>query len=344
MTAVRATINDVATLARVSIKTVSRVTNREPNVRAATRARVDKAIAALDYRPSPAARNLATQRSFVIGLLYDDRSATVSYITGIQSGILDAVERARYQMLIHRCNFDQPSLASDVIELVRRSHLEGLILTPPLSDVSKLARALDNEGIDYVKIAPGVRTAPGKGVYSNDRVICAQMTQYLASLGHTRIGFITGHPQHIIVGTRFSGYRDGLAASRLPFDPGLVATGLNSFESGIVCGRQLLTRRRRPTAIFASNDEMAAGVLRVAHELGIAVPADLSIAGFDDIPLARQTWPSLTTIRQPISELAERAAELLLARLSNQPTPNRNDNIIESVLVLRDSTGGEQRP
>lgn len=339
MNAGRPTIDDVARRAGVSIKTVSRVSNREPNVGAATRARVERAIAALGYRPSAAARNLATQRSFTVGLLYDDRSTTGGYVIGIQSGILGALERACYQMLIHRCDFERPDLAADVIELVRRTQVEGLILTPPLSDSRPLARALDQAGIDYVRIAPGARTAPGKGVYSNDREICAAMTQSLASLGHRRIGFITGHPQHVVVGTRFQGYRDGLAACGLEFDDALVAAGLNSFESGVACGRQLLALRRRPTAIFCSTDEMAAGVLRVAHELGITVPGQLSIAGFDDTPLARQTWPALTTIRQPIAELAGLATEMLLARLANKSAPQHREAMIESVLVWRDSTG-----
>ena len=335
----RATIDDVAALARVSIKTVSRVANREPNVSAATRARVEKAIEALDYRASPAARNLAAQRSFLVGLLYDDQSASVSYIMGIQSGMLAAVERANYQMLIHRCSFDQRGLVDGVLDLVRRSRLEGLVLTPPLSDVPALVRALDQERIACVRIAPGRASPRGEAVYSNDRSVCARMTEYLASLGHRRIGFIVGHRRHAAVATRYSGYRDGLAHCGIRLDETLVAHGHNSFESGIDCARGLLAQRPRPTAIFASNDDMAAGVLFVAHELGLAVPRDLSIAGFDDIPLARQTWPALTTIRQPIAELAERATQMLLGRLDERPESGPGSETIDSVIVLRDSTG-----
>ena len=335
----RATIDDVAALARVSIKTVSRVANREPNVSQVTRARVEKAIATLDYRASPAARNLAAQRSFLVGLLYDDRSASVSYVMGIQSGMLAAVERADFQMLVHRCSFDQPGLVEGVLELARRSRLEGLVLTPPLSDVPALVRALDREHIACVRIAPGKRAPRGQAVYSNDRSICAQMTEYLIDLGHRRIGFVVGHRRHAAVATRFSGYRDALARCGIGLDRRLVAQGQNSFESGIDCARQLLACRPRPTAIFASNDDMAAGVLFVAHEFGIEVPAQLSIAGFDDIPLARQTWPALTTIRQPIAELAERATQLLLARLEGRRVADSGADTIDSVIVLRDSTG-----
>lgn len=337
----RATIDDVAALARVSIKTVSRVVNDEPNVTPATRARVRKAIAALHYRPSRSARSLAGQRSFLIGLLYDNPSA--SYVIGVQSGALAACRDADYQLLIHPCSYQRPGLAEEITGLVRQSHLEGLLLTPPLSDQRSLAEALDAAGIDYVRIAPGKRLAAGRGVYTNDRVICRRMTEHLVSLGHRRIAFIVGHPDHLAVAKRHGGYRDGLAAGGLPCDPGLVIQGMNSFESGVEAARKILGGRKRPTAIFASNDDMAAGALLVAHELGIGVPEELSIAGFDDIPLARQLWPPLTTIRQPIVEMGRRAADMLLARLRARTQPESTGEEIESVLVLRESTAAAPR-
>lgn len=332
----RATIDDVAKLAKTSIKTVSRVVNNEPNVSTATRARVTRAVSALDYRPSPSARNLAARRSFLIGLLYDNPSA--SYVTGVLAGVLAACQRRKYQLLMHPCGYDRPGLVDEVNELIRRSHVEGFILTPPLSDQRALLHALDASGTDYVRVAPGRRIAPGRGVYTNDREVCMRMTEHLASLGHGRIGFIIGHPDHAAVAARYRGYLDGLASSGIDFDADLVAQGLNSFESGVESARKLLGLRNRPTAIFAANDDMAAGALFVAHELGIVVPDQLSIAGFDDIPLARQVWPSLTTIRQPIFEMAQQAAELLLARLRGHPILDAGSETIESIIVLRNST------
>lgn len=337
----RATINDVAALARVSIKTVSRVVNDEPNVSAETRARVLKAIGALHYRPSRSARSLAAQRSFLIGLLYDNPSA--SYVIGVQTGVLAACRDADYQLLIHPCSYQRPGLAEEIVGLARQSNLEGLLLTPPLSDLRSLAGALGAAGIAFVRIAPGKRLAPGRGVYTNDRVICRRMTEYLVSLGHRRIAFIVGHPDHAAVARRHVGYRDGLASGGLGFDPLLVVQGMNSFESGMDCARELLSGKKRPSAIFASNDDMAAGALLVAHELGIGVPDELSIAGFDDIPLARQLWPPLTTIRQPIVKMGRRAADMLLARLRARPEPDATSEEIESVMVLRESTASAPR-
>jgi len=337
----RTTIDDVAAMAGVSIKTVSRVVNNEPNVSQATRVRVLRAIAALDYQPLPSARNLAARRSYLIGLIYDNPSA--SYVLGVQAGVLAACERNDYQLLIRPCTYDRASIVADVIAVVRRSHLEGVILTPPLSDLRPLVAALDDAGIDHVRVAPGERVAPGRGVYTNDRAACARMTEHLASLGHERIGFILGHPDHAAVATRYQGYLDGLAAAGLDFDARLVAQGLNSFESGIDCARRLLATEPRPTAIFAANDDMAAGAMTVAHELGLALPEQLSIAGFDDIPLARQMWPALTTIRQPIFELAQRAADMLLGRLRGRPQIDAGSETIDSEIVLRDSTGPATR-
>jgi LacI family transcriptional regulator len=133
------------------------------------------------------------------------------------------------------------------------------------------------------------------------------MTRYLGSLGHQRIAFVTGHKDHKAVLNRYLGYRDGLRSMGLKFDRRLVRSGDNSFESGVRCARGLLELPDPPTAIFASNDDMAAGVMQVAHEAGLSIPGDLSVAGFDDVPLASYIWPSLTTIRQPIEEMAVRA-------------------------------------
>ncbi|MGB5592090.1 MAG: substrate-binding domain-containing protein, partial [Gammaproteobacteria bacterium] len=162
--------------------------------------------------------------------------------------------------------------------------------------------------------------------------------RYLASLGHRRIGFVIGHPDHGAVGNRYLGYRDGLKSSGMKFDRSLVQQGYNSFESGEKCARRLLNLEDRPTAIFAANDDMAAGVMKVAHEMELSIPGDLSVAGFDDVPLARHIWPSLTTIRQPMDEMAVQATALLM----NQILGNTDDGVehtIPSTLVIRDSTG-----
>ncbi len=332
----KATIADVARLAGVSIKTVSRVANREPNVSDSTRARVQEAIDALGYRPDPSARSLASRRSWLIGLLYDNPSA--SYLVNIQFGAL-AVSRAEgYDVVIHPCDYQDERLPREIASMVAQSKVEGVILTPPLSDMNSISQVLEETGTPYARIAPADRRPDKCEVYTNDREACAEMTRYLASLGHRRIAFIVGHPDHGALQERLAGYREGLAASGIEMDKRLIAQGYNSFESGVECARALLDSSNRPTAVFASNDDMAAGTMKVAHEMGLEIPTDLSVAGFDDVPLAAQLWPSLTTIRQPIEEMARRATELLLHELRGH-VGDEPEKIIESTLVVRDSTG-----
>ncbi|MDX1459960.1 MAG: LacI family DNA-binding transcriptional regulator [Xanthomonadales bacterium] len=332
----KATITDVARQAGVSIKTVSRVINREPNVRESTRARVAKAIEKLRYRPSTSARSLAGSKSFLLALLYDNPSS--SYVTNVQNGLLEVCQQNQYDLLIHPCDYQEPSLTDEIAELVRNTRVDGLVLTPPVTDRQSVQQLLRKIGIPHVLISPRDCDDHDMTVCTNDREASSEMVQYLASLGHDRIAFIQGHPDHEAIGNRFDGYRDGLTVSGLPFRKSLCVQGFNSFESGVEQGRRLLSRKSPPTAIFASNDDMAAGVVRAAHEAGFSVPRDVSVAGFDDIPLARYVWPALTTIRQEIRAMGHRSAELLLRRINAQDTDDLA-RIIDSELVIRDSTG-----
>lgn len=333
-----ATIHDVAAQARVSIKTVSRVINNVKTVQPQTRERVMRVIRKLDYHPNPSARGLGGSRSYLIGLLYDNSCAY--YATGVLAGVLETCRAARYQVVLHPCDYEAPTLAAEISRNVRQSRADGVIVTPPLSDMRTVIDALEEQSIPFVRIAPAEHTNDLHCVFTNDRESCAKMTEQLASLGHKRIGFVVGNPDHAAVADRYRGYRDGLRACGLQLDKKLVVQGYNSYNSGAECGRKLLNlpAAKRPTAIFASNDEMAAGVLAVAHGMGLAVPEDLSVAGFDDVPLASQVWPALTTIRQPIPVMSARAAELLLRQLRGEPD-DRSGHIVESTLTFRQSTG-----
>ncbi|MBT8446151.1 MAG: LacI family DNA-binding transcriptional regulator [Gammaproteobacteria bacterium] len=329
------TIHDVASLAGVSIKTVSRVLNNEPNVRPSTRETVSQAIETLGYRPDPSARRLSGSRSYLVGLLYDNPSA--SYIIDVQSGVLETCRERGYELLIYPCDTGNPDLAQEVVTLVRHAHLDGLILTPPVADSMPLLNSLRELGTPLVRIAPGDEEDVERSIVTNDREASRAMTDYLASLGHERIGFIIGNPAHKAVLSRYEGFLDALRSLGREPDDRLVEHGDNSFASGVDCGRRLLAVDPPPTAIFASNDDMAAGVMKAAHELGLAIPAQLSVAGFDDIPLAAQIWPGLTTIRQPIQAMASRAMELLLAQVNQGPQDI--ERAIPSRLVTRESTG-----
>ena len=338
----KATIDDVASLAGVSIKTVSRVVNQEPNVRDNTRARVSEAITALNYSPSQSARSLAGRRSYLIGLLYDDPGRyeipSSGYVIRLQQGLLKACKAINYDLLIHPCNYEAKGIGKSITDFIQHSRIDGIALAPPLSNVPAAVRAIRASGTPYVRIAPGDGVNGQLTVRTNDRDVSADMTRYLVSLGHRRIGFIVGDQKHKAVANRFLGYQDGLESSKIKLVKSLVVEGDNSIRSGEHCARRLLALKNPPTAIFASNDDMAAGVLRVAHELGIAVPGDLSVAGFDNIPLAQQIFPTLTTINQPLQRMAERAALMLFDAVRSQ-TKTAPSEIVPGEIVVRESTG-----
>ncbi|MGD8176803.1 LacI family DNA-binding transcriptional regulator [Marinimicrobium sp. ARAG 43.8] len=333
---VKATIDNVAALAGVSIKTVSRVVNKEPNVRQGTRDKVLKAIAELDYRPNLSARSLAGNRSFVIGLLYDNPSA--NYVIDVQDGVLSICRAQGYDVLIHPCNHQDPEIGREVSDLIRQTRIDGVILTPPLSDVEPILSVLEQRQLPFVRIAPTFDKAMCPFVETNDAEAAYDMTCELIALGHQRIGFIAGHPDHKAVAHRFEGYRAALVENHLKVDKQLVVQGYNSFESGEEAARKLLALNPAPTAIFAANDDMAAGAMMVAHQSGLRIPEDLSVAGFDDTPVAHQIWPSLTTVRQPIQAMAQKATDLLLKQLKGKDV-QLPASMLSSSMIRRDSTG-----
>jgi len=314
---------------------VSRVLNLEPNVRPQTRERVLAATSELDYHPNLSARRLASKRSFVIGLLYDNPDS--DYVMGIQEGTLAVCRTRDYHLLIHPCRTCAPSLVDEVLSLHRRSTVDGLILTQPVSDFEPLVTALIESDIAFVRISQ----RPCAGKYScisvDDEQAAFRMTDHLISLGHSNIGFIMGHPDHGSAHDRLKGFRASLHAHGIPCDRAPIEQGLYTFDSGYACAQRLLALEPRPTAIFASDDHMAMGVLTAAYERGLAVPAELSVCGFDDTPMARYVWPPLTTARQPILEVARVAAECLLNVLNGKELGARQVTL-ESKLVLRGST------
>ncbi len=337
----RPTIDDVASLAGVSIKTVSRVVNREPNVRESTRAKVEAAIAQLKYRPNPSAQNLASHRAHLIVLVYDDPSAyevpSSGYIIKMQQGALKACRKSGFELLIHPCNYRNKHVGKELSDLIGQVRPAGIIVAAPLSNMAKIVRAVKATGTPCVRLSHGAGNGREYSVVTNDREFSAQMTGYLASLGHKQIGFIKGNTLHQAVGNRFDGYLDGLKEAGLPLREDLVTQGDNSIGSGEQCAAELLKRKPRPTAIFCANDDMAAGVLRVATRMGIRVPEDLSIAGCDDIALAQQLYPSLTTIRQPLGSMAEIASLALIDGARGKPRKPELE-IVPGTIEVREST------
>jgi LacI family transcriptional regulator len=333
--AAAATIYDVARAADVSIKTVSRVLNGEPNVRPETRQRVMESVSALRYRPSLSARSLAGARSYLLGLLFDNPSP--AYVADVQAGLTTRCRQAGYHLVVEPVSCDSPDVASVVEALTGALRMDGLVLSPPVCDSHAVLDALDRIAMPYVRIAPWRDVDRGARVEMDDRRAAYEMTGHLLGLGHREIGFIRGHPGHGASRHRFEGYAQALADQGVALKDDWVVQGNFSSESGAACGQALLDRADRPTAIFASNDDMGLGVMMVAARLGLSVPEQLSVAGFDDSTAAKIVWPPLTTVRQPVVDMAYAAADLLLSRDTDLGQPQAR--MLDFELVMRKSTG-----
>jgi LacI family transcriptional regulator len=289
-------------------------------------------MATLKFSPSLAARSLAGRRSFQIALIYDNHSPF--YIHQIQEGVWAQCREQGVRMLAQPADVGSPTLAAEVGGLIDETHVDGIILSSPVTDAPEVLAELEARGIPFVRISPGTNHAMTSSVFMDDVQAADDMTTHLINHGHRRIGFIIGHPNHMASDQRLFGYRRALDRAGIGFEPSLVRPGQFDFASGAAAAEVLLDLSEPPTAIFASNDDMAAGVLAVAHRRDIAVPAALSVAGFDDTELASAVWPPLTTIRQPTRDLAYSAAGLLFSE---------EDGVVhrrlQHELVMRGSTG-----
>jgi len=307
----RANIRDVATRAGVAVKTVSRVLNGHPYVSAAMREKVERAMQELDFRPSIAARILSGSKSNQVALIYDNHSPY--YMFQIQTGCWDFCKANGIRLIAQPVDVADPDVGEQVRGLVSETHVDGIILSSPVTDCVGVLQALDALDVPFVRISPGTNHALTSSVFMDDAQAADDMTTHLINRGHRRIGFVKGHPNHMASDDRLFGYRRALDRAGIMFEPQLVMPGAFDFESGAAAAALLLDQPHPPTAIFASNDDMAAGVLSVAHGRGMTLPDQLSVAGFDDTTLARTVWPALTTIHQPMAELARTATEILIA-------------------------------
>ena len=329
------TILDVASRAGVSIKTVSRVVNEEPHVLESTRAAVLDAMKQLGYSPNISAKRLASKRSFVIGLLY---TATSEYFGSVLDHAIRGGLQKGYSILaVFFKPFDQKS-RENVMSLVNQKQVDGFLLTPMCDNDATLLAELMAYQVPFVRLTPSDHSLPLPLVAPDDWQGAYAMTEYLVGLGHRRIGFVYGYPDHQASQDRFGGFRAALEAHQLTIEDDLIQPGGFLFEEGRQAGEKLLKQFPRPTAIFASNDESAVGVLSIAHELGIQVPKELSVTGFDDFPISQKSWPSLTTVRQPMKEIANQALEVLIGLL-NHKKPEVDNIKIPTELVIRKSTG-----
>lgn len=331
------TIYDVAKHLGVSPMTVSRVINREPNVSQKTQARVLAAIKAMNYSPNPAARSLASAEAVRVGLLY--ASSTAAYLGELMLGIVEQSSLSGCQLSVERCE----DVASErkAIKRYTEAGVDGIILPAPLCDSEEALKAVADAGIPAVLVTSG-RPSPGFSAVSiNDFEAARDMTRHLLAQGHKRIAFISGHPGHTASALRFRGYIEGMTEAGLEVGIDQVAQGFFTYRSGLTAAERLLSGGWKPTAIFASNDDMAAATMAVAHRKGLDVPGDVAVAGFDDTPVAVMLWPELTTVRRPISDMARQAMQLLLDQIrgerTGKPVPVVHE-LLQFSLIKREST------
>lgn len=329
------TINDIARLASVSKKTVSRVINKSPLVTDETRTRVEAVMREHDYEPNPQARGLALRRAFLIGLVYDQPNP--NYVVNMQQGVLDGLAGTDFELVVRPCDRRAPRFLDEIRAFVTRQRLAGVIMPPSVSEDQALARLLADLDCPYVRIASVKLDRKARMVLTHDASGAAAAARHLADLGHRRIAHISGPASFRSAYERRRGFIDGLADCGLALDPTYDKVAGYTYASGVERARELLTLPVRPTAIFTGNDEMAVGVYRAAHDLGLSIPDDLSVVGYDDAPIASQVWPTLTSVRLPIREMGKVAAERLL-QLASAPEDGGEFVQFTPTLVARDSS------
>ncbi len=312
------TMDDVAAHAGVSAMTVSRVIHGHAGVREDNRARVMRSVRDLDYRPNLAASALAAAQHTCIALIYTNPSS--SYLRELLVGALRGSTRAAAQLVI--AAWDELG-AKARREAARRlsGSVAGVILPPPLCESKAIVDEFVTAGVAVVSIASSHFSDRISCVRIDDRQASHDMVSHLIAHGHTRIGYITGDPNQTASAHRWQGYRDALSDAGLHYDDALVQPGYFTYRSGLEAADRLLTLSQPPSAIFASNDDMASAVVSVAHRRGLEVPGDLSVVGFDDTFASTMVWPELTTIHQPVAEMADTAIDILLREIRRPPSP-----------------------
>lgn len=331
------TINDVAKEAKVSKKTVSRVINNESSVSEKTRLKVEEAIVKLNYSPDPQARGLASRRSFLLALIYDNPNA--NFVSEAMRGILSVCQDKGYELVVHPCLDDEKINVEGILSFVNRIKLDGVILLPPLSESQELIYALRQGDINYVRILSHNDEFPENLVQFDDQKATKDVVKHFKDKGHKILGFVKGAPNSLSAQRRYVAFLEAALANVIELPEQYIEQGNYTFQSGLQCGEKLLNLHPRPTAIFASNDEMALGVIAAANKLNINIPEDLALVGFDDTPHSSEVIPSLSTVNLQVNKMATLAAEKLL--LMCQAQHKKAANIpykVTSELVIRDSS------
>ena len=329
------TINDVARIAGVSKKTVSRVINRSPLLNPDTRRRVEEVIGGLGYIPNPQARALALRRNYLIGLVHDNPNAQM--VMNVQQGILEALHGTEFELVVRPVDRGSPTMHDDLRHFLERQRLFGVVILPPVSENDSVARLCTEIGCRYVRMGSAVLDDQQHMVASNDCEAVRGAVRFLLDQGHRRIGLVAGPHGFRSARERRLGFEEAMEQAGIALPRSMVADGNYTFESGLNAAERLLDLMPRPTAIFSCNDEMAAGVMHAARQRGLDIPRDLSIVGFDDTPVAAHVWPPLTTVRWPIASMARSAALKLTAGLDDEAEDVEEPSLFLSTLIRRAS-------
>jgi LacI family transcriptional regulator len=332
------TIDDVAKAAGVARVTVSRVLNNGANVRPETRERVQRAVEELGYSVNQQARALASGMARQIMLIHahsPELEPNSYYNAGLELGALRGCSSLGFDLVTRAVDPQDANRVRLLSSILERERPAGLILSPPLSDDVELIEAAQRAGVRVVAVSAGeTARAAVLAVGIDERSGGHLIGQHLTSLGHRTIGFIKGPPEHRAAALRYDGFVDALREAGIDAEPCTV-TGDFTFKSGVEAAEYMLREAAPLTAIACANDDMAAGAMLALHRAHLEIPTAISVTGFDDTPMSEIVWPPLTTIRQPIKELAERAVQLLV---ENQSSGGISYDVLPFELIVREST------
>lgn len=341
------TIDDVAKLAGVARATVSRVLNNQPNVRDKVRAEVMRAVLTLGYRVNLQARNLAGRQTMRIGLIHAshfEREAYSFFGWTLELGATIAAASRGAQLVSHIIDENDPGYAARIIDSLRDDQCDGALLAPPFADDVELLHALMAFGIKIVCIAAGRHVEGLVNVIGiDDRQAGRDVGEHLLARGHCNFGFIKGLQDHKSAEERYVGFLDALHEAGLGAEAVTTERGAFNYRSGHDCAEHILAINRGITALVCANDDMAAGALLAIHKLGLRIPEDIAVTGFDDTPVSGVVWPPLTTIHQPLRSIGKRAVEMLVERASEAPAFSASREFVPHRLIVRESSMADAR-
>jgi LacI family transcriptional regulator len=271
----------------------------------------------------------------LVGLITDN--PTPQYVVNIQQGILDVIRQTGYELVVHPCDRKSETFLDDALRFIEVQKLYGVILTPSVSEDENLAEALRSVGCAYIRIASIALDMESRMIVTNDRVGGRYLADHLVSLGHERIAWVEGRRSFRSSTERITGFMEALIDHGISVPEEYQLRGDYTFESGITIGADLLDLDPPPTAVFAANDEMAAGILQALHVAGHTPPEALSVVGYDDFETATRVWPRLTTARTPARKIGRLAAERLF-EFHDEGQSVSGENETWPTLIERDST------